>query len=68
MTIIEKIKARSTTRNRVKGQTKTIIVSILGVVTASGVLDSKPLLKTIVDITLGVLTRDVVNHAITFNK
>jgi len=68
MRILDKIKAESTTDNRFKGQFKTILVSMLGVLTASGVLDTKPLVKTIVDVTLGILTRDVINHATTYNK
>ena len=68
MKFFDKIKAESTTDNRFKGQFKTILVSMLGVITASGVLDSKPLVKTIVDVTLGILTRDVINHATTYNK
>jgi hypothetical protein len=68
MKFLDKIKAESTTDNRFKGQFKTILVSMLGVITASGVLDTKPLVKTIVDVTLGILTRDVINHATTYNK
>ena len=68
MRILDKIKAESTTDNRFKGQFKTILVSMLGVITASGVLDTKPVVKTIVDVTLGILTRDVIKHATTFNK
>ena len=68
MKFFEKIKAESTTDNRFKGQFKTILVSILGVVTTSGVLGTKPVIKTIVDVTLGILTRDVINHATTYNK
>ena len=68
MKFFEKIKAESTSDNRAKGQFKTILVSILGVVTTSGVLDTKPVIKTIVDVTLGILTRDVINHATTYNK
>ena len=68
MKFLDRIKAESTTDNRFKGQFKTILVSMLGVITASGVLDAKPLVKTIVDVTLGILTRDVINHATTYNK
>ena len=68
MKFLDKIKAESTTDNRFNGQFKTILVSILGVVTTSGVLDTKPVIKTIVDVTLGILTRDVINHATTYNK
>ena len=68
MKFLDRIKAESTSDNRAKGQFKTILVSMLGVITASGVLDAKPLVKTIVDVTLGILTRDVINHATTYNK
>jgi hypothetical protein len=68
MRILDKIKAESTSDNRRKGQIKTVVVSMLGVISTSGVLDAKPIIKTLVDVALGVLTRDVFNHAITFNK
>jgi len=31
-------------------------------------LDSKPIIKTCVDVAIGILTREVVKHATTFNK
>lgn len=68
MKLFDKIKAESTTDNRMKGQLKTVIVAMLGVVSTSGVLDTKPVIKTCVDVVLGILTRDVVNHAVTYNK
>ena len=68
MKLIDKIKAESTSDNRMKGQIKTILVSFLGVISTSGVLDTKPIVKTCVDVALGILTRDVINHATTYNK
>jgi len=68
MRLLDKIKAESTTDNRRKGQIKTVVVSMLGVISTSGVLDSKPVIKTCVDVVLGILTRDVINHAVTYNK
>lgn len=68
MKLLDKIKAESTSDNRMKGQIKTILVSILGVISTSGVLDTKPIVKTCVDVALGILTRDVINHATTYNK
>ncbi len=68
MRILDKIKAESTSDNRRKGQIKTVVVSMLGVISTSGVLDSKPIIKTLVDVALGVLTRDVINHATTYKR
>lgn len=68
MKLFDKIKAESTTDNRMKGQIKTVFVTMLGVVSTSGILDTKPVIKTCVDVLLGVLTRDVINHATTYNK
>jgi hypothetical protein len=68
MKIIDRIKAESTTDNRRKGQIKTVVVSMLGVISTSGILDNKPVVKTCVDVFLGILTRDVINHAVTYNK
>lgn len=68
MKLLDKIKAESTNENRRKGQIKTILVSILGGLTTSGILDAKPVIKTCADVVLGILTRDVINHATTFNK
>jgi hypothetical protein len=68
MKLLDKIKAESTTDNRRKGQIKTVVVSMLGVISTSGILDSKPIIKTCVDVALGILTRDVINHATTYNK
>jgi hypothetical protein len=68
MKLFNKIKAESTTDNRLKGQLKTVAVSMLGVISTSGLLDSKPIIKTCVDVALGILTRDVIRHATTYNK
>lgn len=68
MKLFDKIKAESTTDNRLKGQIKTVFVAMLGTISTSGLLDSKPIIKTCVDVAIGILTREVVKHATTYNK
>lgn len=68
MKLIDKIKGESTPQNRRKGQIKTVLASVLTAVSTSGMIDDKPLIKTVVDIFAGVLVRDVINHATTVNK
>lgn len=68
MKLIDKIKGESTPLNRRKGQLKSIVVVILRSVSTSGIIDDKPVIKTVIDIVSGVLVRDIYNHATTVNK
>ncbi len=62
--IIKKIIAETPRRHKIRGQITTTVVSVLGIITASGLLDNQPEIKTIVQIITGVLINKTYNHAI----
>ncbi len=54
MTLLEKIPAESSPRNRRDGQIATVVGATCVLVSQSGLVDSKPTIKTIIDIISGV--------------
>jgi hypothetical protein len=50
-------------RHRVLGQIKSLAVVVIGATISSGVLDNRPILKTVAEYGSGVLLRDSFNHA-----
>lgn len=65
--LIKKIKAETTPRNRFNGQVSTLVSGILITISSSGIIDNKPVLKSVFDMVAGALILKARGHALKSN-
>ena len=63
MKIIDKVLAKSSKKNRRKGQLKTIALTVLIAINNSNILTPYPVVKEVLGVAEGLLLREIAKHA-----